>query len=234
MARQWLHSSLDALSFLDSKRATVQPRTLGAYLYALRRWHEYRALPDPTCGTHIRVPPLKPQPVYSEDERQRLYAACRTPQERALVTLLDRTGMRSCEARSLTWAESDFVGGTATIRGKGGRCRTLVFDDAVLAALSAYRNGTGFMFPSRLGGAISYGRLRQIMRVLGKRAGVAASAHKFRRSYAVRFLEYGGDAGALRWTLGHSTLTMALHYASWTEARRALAQQRRLSLADRL
>ena len=48
------------------------------------------------------------------------------------------------------------------------------------------------------------------------------------------FLAHGGDAGALKESLGHASLTMALHYASYGAAQRALDTQRRLSLADKI
>ena len=174
------------------------------------------------------MPVLKSQEPYCDQDVCRLIAACKTEQERALVLLLARTGLRATEARELR--HDSISEGVAVVRGKGGRYRQIVLAPDVLAALL---EGAGYLFPSRQGGCISYGRVRQIMRNVGRRAGVRkAQAHRFRRTYAVGFLKAGGDPGALRYTLGHTTLTMSLHYASWLEGERAMAVQR--SMAGRL
>ena len=77
--------------------------------------------------------------------------------------------------------------------------------------------------------------LWRIVRDLGELAGVQhCHPHRFRTTYAVMFLAHGGDAGALKESLGHASLTMALHYASYGAAQRALDTQRRLSLADKI
>ncbi|KKM95372.1 hypothetical protein LCGC14_1188960 [marine sediment metagenome] len=174
------------------------------------------------------MPVLKSQEPYHAEDVCRLIAACKTRQERALVLLLARTGLRATEARQLR--HDDISDGVAGVRGKGGRYRQIVLPPDVLAALPP---GDGYVFPSRQGGGISYGRVRQIMRNVGRRAGVRkAQAHRFRRTYAVAFLKAGGDPGALRYTLGHTTLAMSLHYAAWLEGERALVVQR--TLANRL
>ncbi len=218
----------DLIAYMALKRETCEASCLTSVLAAIRWLYRYLELSDPSEGLKVRVPMLKPQKGYKPEEVGRLLAACKTPQERALLLLMARTGLRAGEARRLH--HDDIKDGVALVHGKGGRFRQVILAADVLTALP---HGSGYLFPSRQGGCISYSRVRQIMGRVGKRAGVQrAQAHRFRRTYAVEFLKAGGDAGALRYTLGHTTLTMSLHYAASLEGERSLDVQR--LLADRV
>ena len=221
-------TSEDLIAYMALKRETCEASCLTSVLAAIRWLYRYLELSDPSEGLKVRVPMLKPQEPYTPEDVRSLLAACKTIQERALLLLMARTGLRAGEARRLR--HDDMKDGVALVHGKGGRFRRVILAPDVLAALP---EGSGYVFPSRQGGCISYGRVRQIMGNVGRRAGVEkAQAHRFRRTYAVEFLKAGGDAGALRYTLGHTTLTMSLHYAAWLEGERSLDVQR--SLADRV
>jgi integrase len=58
--------------------------------------------------------------------------------------------------------------------------------------------------------------------------------HGFRHTFAIRFLEESRDLDALRIILGHETLKQAAEYAAYGATTRALDQQRRFNLGDRL
>ncbi len=221
-------TSEDLIAYMALKRETCEASCLTSVLAAIRWLYRYLELSDPSEGLKVRVPMLKPQKGYKPEEVRLLLEACRTPQERALLLLMTRTGLRAGEARQLRHADID--GSIALIRGKGQRYRKIVLGSDVLAALP---DGSEYVFPSRQGGCISYGRVRQIVRTVGERAGVEqAQAHRFRRSYAMEFIRESKDPGALRYALGHTTLTMSLHYAASLEDERSLDVQRRL--ADRV
>ncbi|KKK53587.1 hypothetical protein LCGC14_3093270, partial [marine sediment metagenome] len=74
----------------------------------------------------------------------------------------------------------------------------------------------------------------RMLQRIARRAGVVnATMHRIRVTMICGLLESGADAISVSVVAGHS-LEMVQHYQRSVEAGRALAQQRRLSLADRL
>jgi integrase/recombinase XerD len=82
---------------------------------------------------------------------------------------------------------------------------------------------------SRTGGG------QQIVRRVSKQAlGKVAGPHRFRHTYACAYLANGDTIDSLRYLLGHASLTMVMHYAEATKARRAVDEAQKLSPVERL
>ena len=70
------------------------------------------------------------------------------------------------------------------------------------------------LFLGQLSRRLRRDTLRQLLRDLGRRAGVKnCHPHRFRHTFAVTYLWSGGDVFTLQAILGHSTLEMVQHYA---------------------
>ena len=191
----------------------------------------------------VRRPKRAPRKPFSRDELRALLAACRMPRERALILCFVATGARLSEIAGMT--TDDLRGdGMLLIRGKGNKERWVYLGKAAYGALARYLDGReGRVWladheqtpsPYR-GGPMATNTVSGIVKRIGRRAGVAhVHPHRFRTTYACQFLEESGDGGALQIILGHSTLAQTMEYAEYGAAQRALAQQRWLSLADRL
>ncbi len=153
-----------------------------------------------------------------------------------LLLLLD-TGLRRGELLGLVLSDLDLGGRVLLVRGKGGRERRLSFGDAVADALGhfiARWRPAGTLLTSRLGRALRPAALRRILARGGGRAGISGlHAHRFRHTFALRYLEAGGDVFTLQRLLGHSTLDMVQRYLRLTDSH-ILAAHRRHSPADRL
>jgi site-specific recombinase XerD len=170
---------------------------------------------------------------------QRSYRGSR---DLALLLLLLDTGMRLGEATGLVVgdAEEAIREGVLKVRGKGSRERYLPVGRAARNALRRYvhlhrpETSSQVLFVSFWGQALTAEGIRQVVRRVATRAGVAGvHPHRLRHTAAVTFLRAGGDVFALQRILGHSTLTMTRNYVTLTDTD-IKAAHLRASPADRL
>jgi site-specific recombinase XerD len=232
----------DVLAYLAAFRelgmgaSSIERRFAGVRFY--HRWLiEERGArqDDPTAG--IRVPRAShvPKKPYTAEELSRLLAACERLQERALLLLLIDTGLRLREITSLR--RTDIDRGRCLIRvrmGKGrggaGKERVVAATPRALDAFDACCADAGGNHPWRsqlTGGPLTGDGLARIIKAVGRRAGVpGVHAHRFRTTFAVRFLERSGDIQALQLLMGHTKIEVTANYARWGAEQRALEAQR--------
>lgn len=101
----------------------------------------------------------------------------------------------------------------------------------VLATLVGERKD-GAVWVSRQGGTLTGARIYDALQRIAARAGVVnAHPHRFRVTFAVKFLREYGNIEALRQILGHDDIKTTELYATYDYAQRALVLQERLDLA---
>lgn len=135
--------------------------------------------------------------------------------DRLLILVLFQTGLRISEALSLTpnHLRQHQIGTVASIRGKGGKDRTVRVPPALASDLLSYAyrlklpEGACF-FP------INRNRALQIVHDCAKRAGISKRVycHLFRHSNAIETLRQTGHPQALMTHLGHSSPDMTMRY----------------------
>lgn len=138
---------------------------------------------------------------------------------RAIILLLLDTGLRASELCSLTIADVDLQQRRITMMGKGRKIRTVKFSPRTGETLWKYlttrpnaRAGDALITTLR-GSPLDNGQLYQILRRIGKRAGVGDThPHRFRHTFATEFLRNGGDPYTLQDLLGHSSMEMVRRY----------------------
>jgi len=227
----FLRSGQDALTWLRAVgRGTARCR-----LASLRAYYRWRGGPDATAGIKLTKGKHVSKPPFTQDELGRMLAACRTLRERIMLRILMTTGIRLSELRGLRH-EDIGADGLTLIHGKGSRDRYLYLPGDALALLSEWtERRSGWLFAayergtpgSCRGQLVSTYTLWSVVKAVARRAGVrGAHPHRFRVTFSCAFIRTGGDVGALRVALGHSTIQMSLEYASFTETERALAHQR--------
>jgi integrase len=207
------------LAGLPSRRMRAQH---GIVLRCYFRWcvaRDYMAV-NPLDGLAFREPRPEPVRPFSDTELARLLAACCSPLEHMAVVMLLDTGMRASELCELRWA--DVMEGVIRVKGKGQKTRFLALSERGLRALEAARGNDGRVVDlTRL---TLYGLVVR----LGKRAGVEnVHPHRFRHTFAHRWLTAGRDIGDLRVLLGHASFQMTMRYAAYYESERAIAAHRR-------
>jgi len=223
---------------------SYESRTLGTTqhrILALRCWFRWlvatgKRKADPTASLKLRPIHRQPRRPYTDEELRALLAATQNDPPRALrdttiLLLFIGGGLRLSELTAMRTEDIDWEAGRILVHGKGQRERWIAPGKAAMASLAEYlardREPTIFAIG---GAAVEY-----MIHRLATEAGLTEiHPHGFRRTFACRFAEISGDIGALQTILGHANIGMSLYYAGYTVRARALDQQARLGLADRL
>jgi integrase len=214
-------------------RKRLAQSTCRTRLMALRTF--YRGKRDPTAGIIIKEEKRLPRPPYTQGELRRLINACENARDRALLLIYIGSGGRRSEILGLQVSDIDFGRGVIYVHGKGAKQRALAPGAAAMMALQQYVTGAGPVWRSRNGGGLKTTRAWELLNEIAKRANVPRSYfHRFRHTYAGAFLKQSRDLYALKLTLGHSSWDMVERYVAYQAHERALGQQRRFSLADRV
>lgn len=187
------------------------------------------------------------QPFTSE-QVQALFRAARAgkcpERDTAILRLMISTGIRASELCGLQRKNINLEEGYVRIFGKRQKYRTVPFGYKTKRAIWRYiavypRTEDHYMFVSdngpRGGEPLTRSGLLQIFERLGERAGlqsVRCSPHTMRHTFAVLYLDGGGNALDLMRLLGHTKLTMTSRYVALTNTR--IAQQRKLDPGDKL
>jgi site-specific recombinase XerD len=174
---------------------------------------------------------------YTDKEIAALFEACAHPKKRheyqlrdtALLSLLLDTGIRAGELRTLTIGnvtlatdprEDSYI----KVMGKGRKEREIPIGAKtrrqVARYIRGYRQGakkTDPLFISRQGDTqMVHSGLKDILLRLKKFSSLPEDAqvnpHKFRHTFASRFMQKGGDIYTLSRLLGHSSVVITEHY----------------------
>lgn len=158
-----------------------------------------------------------------------------------VLTLLD-TGLRVSELARLFVEDVDMEKGEIFVApygsGRKTKSRYVYIGASTRKALWKYlaerqARPSERLFLTEHGNAMNRTSIRVLVNALGQRAGVTdVHPHRFRHTFAISYLRNGGDVFTLQRLLGHSTLTMVLHYLKLADTDSAAAHKR-ASPADR-
>jgi site-specific recombinase XerD len=206
-----------------------KPASVNAALAALQRFYAWaRDTGRVKTNPSAKLKPVASQPLgpqgFTGIERQRLRREAEQtgPMVDAIVTTLLNTGVRVDELVKLTWADVTLAprSGKAVIRrGKGDKARMVPLNATVREALGTIRPvaAEGAVFFGKRGAYTDRG-VRNLLAVLGRRAGVAhVHPHRFRHDTARRLVE-AVDLPTAAALLGHSRLDTIRIYAQPDES----------------
>jgi site-specific recombinase XerD len=167
-----------------------------------------------------------PEPLTPAEIGQ-LLAGCslRAPtgvRNRALITMLYRSGLRITEALELRPSDLDFAAHTARIlHGKGNKATVRGFhptaDDAIVRWLerrTAHGIGRGPLFCTLDGGQLSDRYVRDLLKRLAVKAGIEKRVHPhgLRHTFANELRLAGADVVTISKLLGHSSIAVTVRY----------------------
>jgi site-specific recombinase XerD len=159
-----------------------------------------------------------PVEILERREVEALLAACGSSptgrRDRAVLTLLWRSGLRISEALALRPTDVNLLAGTVRVlHGKGGKARTVALDalarSAVEAWLAVRPTGRGPLFcpVAKPGQPLKSNHIRNRLRRLAALAGIEKRVHPhgLRHTYAVELDTEGFPLRDIRDLLGHAS-----------------------------
>lgn len=153
--------------------------------------------------------------------------------DRALLEVLYGTGARVSEAVALRPEAVDRANRWVRLDGKGGRQRLVPVGGPALEALDAYlvrgrpalaaratarahARTAAVIFLNNRGGPLSRQSAWGVLQAAADRAGVTASPHTLRHSFATHLLEGGADIRVVQELLGHASVSTTQVYTRVT------------------
>jgi site-specific recombinase XerD len=164
----------------------------------------------------------------SREQVQRLFTQIDHPMDRALFLVMLRCGLRVSEVAQLTLEQIDWEQQARhVVQGQGRKDRRVYMSPDAVASLHAClaqhpgerTKGSVFWHRKRQGQLLSVKAIQKKMERYAKAAGITASCHSVRHTFASNLLEHGAEVVAIRDFLGHSQISSSERYATISSQR---------------
>lgn len=208
----------DYTAYLQGVRG-LSPASVNLRLAAVRSLLKYLGRSLRVKGPKQVTPPVK---ALSPREMGRLFAAAEgSARDTAVLNLMARAGLRVGEVVRLHLTDVEMNGrsGWLTVRaGKGNKTRRVPLNGEVRQALKAWLDERPkvveepALFLSRSGRPLAERDVQRMVAEYARIAGVDASPHTLRHTFATRAVEKGVDLATLQALLGHSRLETTGRY----------------------
>src|SRR6266550_3631104 len=158
----------------------------------------------------------------SLEQVQRLFGQINHPMDRALFLVILRCGLRVSEVAQLKLEQIDWEQQALHIvQGKGRKDRRVYMSPDAVASVQqclaqhpgARAQGYVFWNRKRAQQPLSIKAIQKKMERYAKAAGITASCHSLRHTFASNLLEHGAEVGVIRDFLGHSQIASSERYA---------------------
>jgi site-specific recombinase XerD len=202
---------------------------------------------NPLANIEPPKPPETPVPVFTDAEIGALIKAASGTdffgrRNEAIVRVFFDTGVRISEMAGMQLEDVDFDHEVIFVTGKGRRPRAVPFGAKTARALDRYIRARRQHKLAHLGGlwlsqrgAYSRDGIDDLLRNIAKKAGVEdAHAHRFRHSFAHRWLSQGGQERDLMRLAGWRSAEMLGRYGASAADQRAREAHKRMGLGDQL
>ena len=236
-----LQKALRAVSWRDIEhfiqqqhQAQLAATTVNRRLHALKHFFDYLVMERQTLVTN----PVKPSHLLrqgrplpkklSQDQVRLLFTQITNPLDHALYLLILRCGLRVSEVARLRRSDLDWEQQSLRIdQGKGRKDRVVYVSADALAALrtclavrpAAVPEEVVFWNQKRPHRALSSKGMQKKMERYAKAAGIKASCHSLRHTFASNLLEEGAEVISIKELLGHASMESSERYAKLSNQR---------------
>lgn len=222
-------------AFIQQQHAAhLAATTINRRLNAVKHFFEYLVMErqalasNPVKPSHFlrRGRPLPKQ--LSQDQVRTLFAQITHPMDHALGLLMLRCGLRVSEVARLRLGDIDWEQLSLRIdQGKGRKDRIVYLAADALAALRAclalrpavVPDGLVLWNQKRPHRALSSKGIQKKIERYAKAAGIKASCHSLRHTFASNLLEAGAEVIAIKELLGHASIESSERYAKLSNQR---------------
>ena len=188
-------------------------------------------------------------PLLSAQEHQAIADACGgrdflSRRDLAIILMFMDTGVRVSELAQVDRTNIDLAKRRFTIVGKGNRERWVGFGADTGLALTRYlrlrdkghESESAALWLSRHRRPLTINGIQHMLNRRGREASVSGSLHphRLRHDFSHRWKLVGGSDEGLMTIAGWTSEKMARHYGKSAQMERALAEQQRLALGDRV
>src|SRR5437870_783738 len=201
--------------------------TINRRLNALKHFFDFCldqqwVLGNPVKPSHF-VRRGRPLPkALSREQVQRLFAQIAHPMDRAVFLVMLRCGLRVSEVAQLKLEHLDWEQqALQVVQGKGRKDRRVYLSPDAVASVQqclaqhpgARAQGYVFCNRKRAERPLSVKAIQKKMERYAKAAGITASCHSLRHTFASNLLEHGAVVVAIRDFVGHSQIASSERYA---------------------
>jgi site-specific recombinase XerD len=212
----------DIEAFIQQQhQAHLAATTINRRLHTLKHFFEYLVMEAQTLATNPGKPSHvlrrgRPLPKHlSQDQVRTLFAHITHPMDHALGLLMLRCGLRVSEVARLRLGDIDWTQQSIRVdQGKGRKDRIVYVSADVLAALrtclparpEVVPDGLVFWNQKRPHRPLSPKGIQKKMERYAKAAGIQASCHSLRHTFASNLLEAGAEVISIKELLGHASI----------------------------
>ena len=160
--------------------------------------------------------------ILTGEEMGLIFRCCRDMKQKAMIALIFDTGIRIRELIGLKMKDFDKDNQCFTLyNAKGNKIRTLPYSTALREILTNYfhalaRRPEHWLFEpyGSSGKPMNARNIQHLIREIVRRSGISKRVHPhtFRHTFAVHYLNNGGNILRLKELLGHQYLDTTLHY----------------------
>jgi integrase/recombinase XerD len=223
-----LQDFAEQLSFLaPASQASMIAAVRSALSFCYHLGHIQR-----NVGAVFKLPRVEKklaQRLLTEEQVAQMLTLETNQRNHAILMLLYGAGLRVSELSALTWSQVQKRGetGQITVRGKGGKTRSILLNVVVWREIVALRKREGsdadYVFQSRMSisGAgrptarrLDISQIHNIVKLAAERAGIAGnvSPHWLRHAHASHALHRGAPLALVQETLGHESIETTGRY----------------------
>ena len=222
-------------TFIQQQHAAhLAATTINRRLNAVKHFFEYLVMEQQTLASNPVKPshflrrgrPLPKQ--LSQDQVRTLFTRITHPRDYALALLMLRCGLRVSEVARLRLADLDWEQQSLRIdQGKGRKDRIVYLSADALGALrtclalrpAVVPDGLVFWNQKRPHRALSSKGIQKQIERYAKAAGIKASCHSLRHTFASNLLEAGAEVITIKELLGHASIESSERYAKLSNQR---------------